>query len=98
MVNLEVWIPPENNTAPLMDNHIKECGYIAPPGRFGWFIPVELISHLRLILDKRWSPEAQDLHWTAFRDIRVSAVFSVTNKLDMRLIEESSIKNFTTGE
>lgn len=43
MVNMEVWIPPQLDTMPLLNTHdVKECGSIAPPGHFGWFVPVEL--------------------------------------------------------
>lgn len=43
MVNMEVWIPPQLDTMPLLNSHeVKECGSIAPPGHFGWFVPIAL--------------------------------------------------------
>lgn len=43
MVNMEVWIPPQLDTMPLLNtNDVKECGSIAPPGHFGWFVPDSL--------------------------------------------------------
>ncbi|XP_012143005.2 uncharacterized protein LOC100883782 isoform X1 [Megachile rotundata] len=43
MVNMEVWIPPQLDTMPLLNaNDVKECGSIAPPGHFGWFVPKSL--------------------------------------------------------
>ncbi|XP_012229636.1 uncharacterized isoform X1 [Linepithema humile] len=40
MVNMEVWIPPQQDTLPLLNKYnVKECGLIAPPGHFGWFVP-----------------------------------------------------------
>ncbi|CAK9812828.1 Insulin-like peptide receptor [Anthophora plagiata] len=43
MVNMEVWIPSQMDTMPLLDTHdVKECGSIAPPGHFGWFVPAAL--------------------------------------------------------
>ncbi|XP_077272002.1 uncharacterized protein LOC143902726 [Temnothorax americanus] len=43
MVNMEVWIPPQQDTSPLLSKYdVKECGSIAPPGHFGWFVPTEL--------------------------------------------------------
>lgn len=40
MVNMEVWIPPQQDTLPLLNQYnVKECGLIAPPGHFGWFVP-----------------------------------------------------------
>ncbi|XP_011630756.1 uncharacterized LOC105422894 isoform X1 [Pogonomyrmex barbatus] len=43
MVNMEVWIPPQQDTSPLLNKYdVKECGSIAPPGHFGWFVPEAL--------------------------------------------------------
>jgi len=43
MVNMEVWIPPQEDTIPLLNKYeVKECGLIAPPGYFGWFVPEAL--------------------------------------------------------
>ncbi|XP_017753016.1 PREDICTED: uncharacterized protein LOC108545751 [Eufriesea mexicana] len=43
MVNMEVWFPPQVDTTPLLHLHdVKECGSIAPPGHFGWFVPAPL--------------------------------------------------------
>jgi len=42
MVNMEVWIPPQQDTLPLLNKYnVKECGLIVPliSGHFGWFIP-----------------------------------------------------------
>lgn len=50
MVNMETWIPTQLDTMPLLNSHdVKECGSIAPPGHFGWFIPALLSS-----LDDNW--------------------------------------------
>lgn len=46
MVNMEVWIPPQQDTLPLLNKYdVKECGLIAPPGHFGWFVP-EILARL----------------------------------------------------
>lgn len=43
MVNMEVWIPPQQDTMPLLNKYdVKECGLVAPPGHFGWFVPEAL--------------------------------------------------------
>lgn len=98
MVNLEVWIPPEINTMSLLDvYHVRECGSIAPPGRFGWFVPLQVAGPVRR-LDKWWTPEIQDLHWTLFRNPAAAAIFSVRDKNDFKLIEKYSLKDFNTGE
>lgn len=50
MVNMEVWIPPQQDTSPLLSKYnVKECGSIAPPGHFGWFVPQALAR-----LDDSW--------------------------------------------
>ncbi|XP_072759038.1 uncharacterized protein [Anoplolepis gracilipes] len=50
MVNMEVWIPPQQDTSPLLNKYnVKECGSIAPPGYFGWFVPEALAR-----LDESW--------------------------------------------
>lgn len=37
---MEVWIPPQEDTIPLLNKYeVKECGLVAPPGHFGWFVP-----------------------------------------------------------
>ncbi|XP_029161523.1 receptor-type guanylate cyclase gcy-5-like [Nylanderia fulva] len=51
MVNMEVWIPPQQDTSPLLSKYnVKECGSIAPPGYFGWFVPEALARP-----DESWS-------------------------------------------
>ncbi|KAG7188679.1 hypothetical protein KM043_008301 [Ampulex compressa] len=43
MVNMEVWVPPQLDTMPLLNKYdVKECGSVAPPGHFGWFVPEAL--------------------------------------------------------
>ncbi|KAK2582228.1 hypothetical protein KPH14_004575 [Odynerus spinipes] len=43
MVNMEVWISPQDDTMPLLNKYdVKECGAVAPPGHYGWFIPQKL--------------------------------------------------------
>lgn len=43
MVNMEVWIPPQQDTMPLLSNYnVRECGLVAPSGHFGWFVPEAL--------------------------------------------------------
>ncbi|XP_054006339.1 uncharacterized protein LOC128891132 [Hylaeus anthracinus] len=43
MVNMETWIPPQLDTVPLLNTrHVKDCGSVASPGHFGWFVPKAL--------------------------------------------------------
>ncbi|XP_015177762.1 PREDICTED: receptor-type guanylate cyclase gcy-4-like isoform X2 [Polistes dominula] len=50
MVNMEVWILPQEDTMPLLNKYeVKECGAIAPPGHFSWFIPEKLYT-----IDDSW--------------------------------------------
>lgn len=102
IINLEVWVPeiwlpPENNTSLLDVYHVRECGNIAPPGRFGWFIPVQLANPIRT-MSRWWTQEMEDLHWTIFRDVSASSVFSIQNKNDLKLIQKYSYKNHSSGE
>ncbi|KAI4493157.1 hypothetical protein M0802_009574 [Mischocyttarus mexicanus] len=50
MVNMEVWILPQEDTMPLLNKYeVKESGAIAPPGHFGWFVPEKLYN-----IDDTW--------------------------------------------
>lgn len=43
MVNMEAWIPPQEDTTQILNRYdVKECGSITTPGRFSWYIPIEL--------------------------------------------------------
>ncbi|XP_074115403.1 uncharacterized protein LOC141538040 isoform X1 [Cotesia typhae] len=43
MVNIEAWIPPQEDTTQILNRYdVKECGSITTPGRFSWYIPIEL--------------------------------------------------------
>ncbi|XP_076631100.1 uncharacterized protein LOC143346666 [Colletes latitarsis] len=64
MVNMEVWIPPQMDTMPLLImNYVKECGSVGPPGHFGWFVPTAL-SRL-------------DDNWVTFTRLETAARFGV---------------------
>lgn len=64
MVNMETWIPPHLDTMPLLSKYdVRECGSIAPPGHFGWFIP-ERLSNV-------------DDSWTTFTKQEAAARFDV---------------------
>lgn len=66
MVNLEVWLPTDRNTIHLVETYsVKECGNIAPPGRYGWFIPKNLSK-----------PEYED--WRIFKQPEKAKLFSLT--------------------
>lgn len=95
MVNLEVWVPPEINTMHLLHvYHVRECGRIAPPGRFGWFIPIQVSDPVKRYRNY-WTPESYDLHWTLFRDPGAVKVFSFT---DMKFLDKYSYQDYTTSE
>lgn len=89
MINVEVWVPPELDVMPLIDTHyVNEGGNIAPPGRFGWFIPMNLTNPIKAY--KKWSTTMQDIHWTFFRDQSFSEIFDITDREDLDLIKKSS--------
>lgn len=82
MINVEVWVPPENDTIPILDiHHVRECGTIAPPIRFGWFIPN--------IKNKK--PNDQSIHWTMFT--KATHNYDVQEYELLKLIKTNSFKN-----
>lgn len=73
MVNLEVWLPPDLNTIHLLETKsVRECGNIAPPGRYSWLIPKNLSK-----------PEYED--WRIFKQPEKAKLFSLTDNERMGL-------------
>ncbi|XP_046384645.1 uncharacterized protein LOC124154916 [Ischnura elegans] len=67
MVNLEVWVPPNVDASSWSaSGSVEEAGLIGPPGRFGWFVPKVLTSHLN-----------GSLHWTMFKNPRIASTFNI---------------------
>ncbi|XP_014251648.1 receptor-type guanylate cyclase gcy-19-like [Cimex lectularius] len=63
MIDLEVWITPNLNTIHYTERFaVSECGILAPPGRYGWFIPKKFIP-----------PDKQNvsIYWNSFKDKNV---------------------------
>ncbi|KAF5297767.1 hypothetical protein FQR65_LT09941 [Abscondita terminalis] len=90
MINVEVWVPPEFDTIPLLDtHHVRECGTIAPPVRFGWFIPI--------INDKRFPASDRDIHWSLLKDSKYVQNYEIRDESDWNLIMANS-KNPQTKE
>lgn len=66
MVNMETWIPPQEDTVQLMNHYdVKECGSVTSPGRFGWFVPKMLTK--------------PDDNWRTFTNQQAAARFDVNN-------------------
>lgn len=87
MVNLEVWFPPEKNFIPWdQAYHVKEYGIIAPPGRFGWFIPTSL-SNVTKNMD----------HWQIFTSSETAKYFAFTN-VEMESMIQPNMKSSTTSK
>lgn len=86
MVNLEVWFPPEVNIIPWEQSaQIKDYGIIAPPGRFGWFIPTNL-SYISKNMD----------HWRIFASPETAKYFAFTES-EMDTIKQHT-KSSTTSK
>lgn len=80
MVNMEVWIPAQMDTSIYLDEyHVKECGSIAPPGYFGWFVPQQL-----------WRSEFIDT-WHMFARRESSTRFDVDDET-LNVIQEATIE------
>ncbi|XP_014611297.1 PREDICTED: receptor-type guanylate cyclase gcy-4-like isoform X1 [Polistes canadensis] len=72
MVNMEVWILPQEDTMPLLNKYeVKECGAIAPPGHFSWFIPEKLYR--------------MDDNWVSFTNRESAARFDVSESILLRI-------------
>lgn len=79
MINVEVWAPPELDLMPLLDiNYVDDGGNVAPSGRFGWFIPNELMRPVRSYNEKIVTVDHKDVHWTLFRDQKFASIFDIT--------------------
>ncbi|XP_070151049.1 uncharacterized protein [Polyergus mexicanus] len=82
MVNMEVWIPPQQDTSPLLSKYnVKECGSIAPPGHFGWFVPEALAK--------------PDDSWLVFSRLETANRFAV-NEVYLSIIKNFTINPNTT--
>lgn len=61
---MEVWIPPQQDTSSLLRKYdVQECGLIAPPGHFGWFVPEALAGF--------------DNSWLVFSKLETASRFAV---------------------
>ncbi|XP_046995878.1 uncharacterized protein LOC124607652 [Schistocerca americana] len=78
MINVEVWLPAQYNAANYSEYYgVKDCGLIAPPGRFGWFIPSKL-SYMTPGMD----------HWKFFTNPKEVSIFDVKGDKDMDFIRK----------
>ncbi|XP_015109781.1 uncharacterized protein LOC107036360 [Diachasma alloeum] len=83
MVNMEVWIPPQNDATSLLNRFdVTECGAITSPGRFGWFVPEELSDF--------------GDNWKIFTEKKTAERFSIDDSTLQR-IQKSAIDP-STGE
>lgn len=87
MINTEVWVSPDfDTTSVLAVHHVRECGTIAPPVRFGWFIPLTRES-------KKSPTYDQDIHWTIFKDPKEVYNFDIQDSSDLDLILRNSFSD-----
>lgn len=81
MISVEVWVPPELDLMQLLDiNYVQDGGNVAPSGRFGWFIPNELMKPVRGYNEKIITADHKDVHWTLFRDQKFASIFDITGR------------------
>lgn len=82
MANLELWVPPETNLFSLeIHDHFMEAGVIAPPGRFGWFIPT---NHSNIL------PSME--YYTIFKSPETAKIFSMTDDELGYIIDRSNMR------
>lgn len=75
---MEVWIPPQQDTIPLLNKYdVKECGLVAPPGHFGWFVP-EALSR-------------PDDNWLIFTRLETAGRFAI-DEVYMPTIKNSTLR------
>ncbi|KAJ8951813.1 hypothetical protein NQ318_019786 [Aromia moschata] len=87
-INLEAWVGPEVDTYHSI--FVKDCGNVGPPGRFGWFIPVELAGPVKDYYGKGvWSDNVREVHWSFFADRQRVANFDFGPDILDELIERN---------
>ncbi|XP_030749572.1 atrial natriuretic peptide receptor 2-like isoform X2 [Sitophilus oryzae] len=83
-INLEVWIPPDYDT--YVVDFVKECGSVSPPGRFSWFIPVNLTAPIRNYYNPYQSDSIWSIHWRFFREEKFVNFFDMDQEL-MQIVQ-----------
>lgn len=87
MINLEVWVPVEYDPTLLLNiRYVRDCGTIAPPGKFGWFIPKINLKSLSTYVN--WVDKVEDVHWSLFRLANFSSMFDIKNENCTALIKK----------
>ncbi|XP_018331316.1 uncharacterized protein LOC108741146 [Agrilus planipennis] len=95
MVNLEVWVNSSFDVNQVLSwRHVKECGNVAPPLRFGWFIPSELSNPLRQIP----SQPNGEIHWSVFKKPSHASVFDINSDFFEKYIREYTFRNKSNNE
>ncbi|XP_072396651.1 uncharacterized protein [Diabrotica undecimpunctata] len=89
-INLEVWTSPDYDT--FAKEFVKEVGTVAPPGRFGWFIPKKFARPIKKYYSDRffWDDSIQEVHWSFFLDIRLASSFALDNSILNRIVYNNS--------
>lgn len=86
-INLEVWISPDFDT--FQKEYVKECGNVAPPGRFGWFIPREYGKLIEQYYSKYlWNNDIQEIHWSFFLDRSQMLNFDIATDVFNTIIQQ----------
>ncbi|KAJ8975821.1 hypothetical protein NQ317_003857 [Molorchus minor] len=91
-INLEVWVRPDYDTYDTyVSDLVKDCGSVAPPGRFGWFIPSDLDFPIQQYYKGRiWNDNMREVHWSIFLDRQMAQIFDLDGPIVKDLINKQS--------
>lgn len=86
MINVEVLVPPTEDVVKKLDlRYVRDCGNVIPPGRFGWFIPIDLEGPIKGLTETD-----REVHWIKFRDPRFLSAFDISPE-DMDFVMEHAV-------
>lgn len=95
-INLEVWIPPDYDT--YVTEFVKECGSVSPPGRFGWFIPINLTMPIKNYYNPLDVGDIKSVHWRYFRDRKFIELFEISSDILVNIIERNGYTKLSSKE
>ncbi|ELU06196.1 hypothetical protein CAPTEDRAFT_136189, partial [Capitella teleta] len=93
MINLEVWSPAGFNMEPwIMRDLLVDAGPLGPTGRFGWFVPTEIV-------EQTWLTEHHVIdHWRALTVDHVTDRFTLEDRMNYIRNHLSKPRSFESEE
>ncbi|KAJ8916169.1 hypothetical protein NQ315_016308 [Exocentrus adspersus] len=89
-INLEVWVRPDYDTTNA-SQFVDECGTVGPPGRFGWFIPLEAARPVRTYYAKHlMSQNMFEVHWSLFLDPNLVRYFDISDRVISAMVKNEN--------